>query len=275
MSETIRIIAHDGSALNLERCEEKLSCFCLYDAYEDYDAIASSDDVVTRKQFDAVNNAMKANLPPRPWQRFISPNPVPNLAAVPTDIDLIDSSDEDYVHARDGVRRVYEVLCSDPEISDMGSSKVCYLKRPRLIAISDSYVRSVVVGPDIALSKSDPKRGEKFADRGIRVLDTIRRIGVQNQEPLQNLQPYVNNLSVAGRPVRLSMGRIIDILLWVEVAIQKRNSLWTAWREGRLSPEIRCPRCGKPMVRRPRKDGSGEFYGCPRYPSCKGARSIS
>ncbi len=30
-----------------------------------------------------------------------------------------------------------------------------------------------------------------------------------------------------------------------------------------------CPRCGKPLVLRHRKDGSGSFYGCSGFPKCK------
>lgn len=42
---------------------------------------------------------------------------------------------------------------------------------------------------------------------------------------------------------------------------------------------ILCPRCGRPMSRRrergPGGSGSKDFYGCSRYPTCKGRREIA
>ena len=33
-----------------------------------------------------------------------------------------------------------------------------------------------------------------------------------------------------------------------------------------------CPKCGAPMVRRTRRSDGGEFWGCSRFPSCRGIR---
>lgn len=39
---------------------------------------------------------------------------------------------------------------------------------------------------------------------------------------------------------------------------------------------ILCPRCGRPMARRRERGTAGrEFYGCSRYPTCKGRREIA
>lgn len=35
-----------------------------------------------------------------------------------------------------------------------------------------------------------------------------------------------------------------------------------------------CPKCGTPMVLRTRRSDGGTFWGCPRYPSCRGIRNI-
>jgi hypothetical protein len=35
-----------------------------------------------------------------------------------------------------------------------------------------------------------------------------------------------------------------------------------------------CPKCGTPMVLRTRRSYGGTFWGCPRYPSCRGIRNI-
>lgn len=269
MNTDITVKKYDGSLLTIGRCEERLSCFVHYDAYEAYDAIASADERVTRKQFAAVHEAMKAFTKFDDWRQFVSPNSIPHLSDVPKDLDLIDSSDDDYASGRGAVRRVYETLCRSPRIDDMASSKVCYLKRPKLIAISDNYVRGILLGPDPRIPHDAPTRSSTLASRGLAVMDAVRSVGRLNAEALQRLFDYTLSLELPDGPVRLSKVRILDILLWTEVAAQK-HPIWTAWRNNRLDPRVTCPRCGKPMFPQKRKDGSKEFWACPRYPCCDG-----
>lgn len=40
------------------------------------------------------------------------------------------------------------------------------------------------------------------------------------------------------------------------------------------SSELACPTCGSPMVRRRRRSDGAEFWGCPRYPQCRGTRDL-
>jgi hypothetical protein len=35
----------------------------------------------------------------------------------------------------------------------------------------------------------------------------------------------------------------------------------------------RCPRCRAPMIERRRRDGGGRFWGCAKYPRCRGLRN--
>ncbi len=159
MVATITLTTVGGLRIVLSRCEDKLSDFCLHDAYGAYDRVATVDDIVTIQQFNAVNDAMKARTPVNAWKPFLAPNVIPVLPEVPKDLDLIDSPDMDYHAGRDTVRRVYEVLASRQYITDMAASKVLYLKRPSLIAISDSYVRRVLLGPDQPIDPQDPAGG--------------------------------------------------------------------------------------------------------------------
>ena len=36
-----------------------------------------------------------------------------------------------------------------------------------------------------------------------------------------------------------------------------------------------CPRCGSPMVKRTSRRNTGSFWGCPRYPACKGIHKVA
>jgi predicted RNA-binding Zn-ribbon protein involved in translation (DUF1610 family) len=291
MGATITLPTVGGPSMVLSRCEDKLRDFCLHDAYRAYDRIASVDDNVTMQQFNAVNDAMRARTPLNAWKPFLAPNVIPHLPQVPKHLDLIDSSDMDFHTGRASVRRVYEVLASRQYITDMAASKVCYLKRPTLIAISDSYVRRLLIGPDQPVAPQDPARGAKYADRGVAVMDAIRRLGHLNADPLRQLSAYVSTLKVDGQPVSLSKARILDILIWVEMAIKEGHFYWGTWGEdgsaapppawqpgtpapppGEAATDIACPKCGGKMVRR--TGPKGPFYGCSRYPGCKGTRSL-
>ena len=39
-----------------------------------------------------------------------------------------------------------------------------------------------------------------------------------------------------------------------------------------VNPDIHCPQCNAPMVKRQSQHGA--FWGCSRYPNCKGTRKI-
>jgi hypothetical protein len=186
---------------------------------------------------------------------------------------------------------VYEVLASCQYITDMAASKVCYLKRPSLIAISDSYVRRLLIGPDQPVLPQDSARGRKYADRGLAVMDAIRGVGKLNADTLRRLSAFVRTLRVDGEPVSLSKSRILDILIWVEMAIKEGHPFWGKWgvntpisspltREPETTaptwdagvPDLTCPKCGGKMLQR--TGPKGPFYGCSRYPECKGTRSV-
>ncbi len=291
MVATITLTTVGGLRMALSRCEDKLRDFCLHDAYRAYDRVAAVNDIVTMQQFNAVNDAMKARTPLNAWKPFLTPNVIPHLPQVPKNLDLIDSPDMDYHAGRENVRRVYEVLASRQYITDMAASKICYLKRPSLIAISDSYVRRLLLGPDQPIDPQDAARGAKYADRGIAVMDAIRHLGHLNADPLRQLWTYVHNLKVDGQPVSLSKARILDILIWVEMAIKEGHFYWSRWGEegpaapppnpqpetpatlpGEAPTDIACPKCGGNMVQR--TGPNGPFYGCSRFPACKGTRSF-
>ena len=36
-----------------------------------------------------------------------------------------------------------------------------------------------------------------------------------------------------------------------------------------------CPRCGSPMVKRTSRRNTGRFWGCPKYPACRGIRKMA
>lgn len=78
----------------------------------------------------------------------------------------------------------------------------------------------------------------------------------------------------AGKPITLVDGAILAQFVR---AVQPSSPAAIPPRPTRLgaSPSDACPRCGSPMVLRTAKRGASAgsaFYGCTKYPSCKGTR---
>jgi DNA topoisomerase-1 len=46
----------------------------------------------------------------------------------------------------------------------------------------------------------------------------------------------------------------------------------TSGRGARPDPSVVCPVCGAPMVKR--KGPRGEFWGCSKFPACRGSRKL-
>jgi len=195
-------------------CLGKLQHFIKHDAYYAYDVVGyqfeHETDRLRLELRDAMNKAMLARSKREAWQPFLD-IPLDELAAVPTQVDLIDSSNEEYIAAREALRSVYERLTNATWITDMAASKMLYLKRPKLVAISDSYTRA-------ALGVKDPSwrgyssRGTYYAARGMAVLDAARAVGQTNKGFLTELQRQLD-------PLRVEKVRIIDILVWADMAI--------------------------------------------------------
>jgi len=73
---------------------------------------------------------------------------------------------------------------------------------------------------------------------------------------------------------RSGSGTAADV---VNRAVVRARELATEWARGNLKMP-RCPKCGRPMSLRSRRDGSGEFWGCIGYGShracCNGTRQV-
>lgn len=82
----------------------------------------------------------------------------------------------------------------------------------------------------------------------------------------------------AGRNVRLIAGpELMEMIREARASIPREVSVAQRKRSPASSSTPACPRCGKPMVRREAKRGANAgraFYGCSRYPDCRGIVAI-
>lgn len=214
------------SGLRITNCLEKLREFCTNDAYPIYDLVgyqyAGTPDVFQPELLSAVNTAMRARSKRAAWLPFLGAT-LPALAAIPNNIDLIEASDEDYAKAKGAVGDCIHLLASAKWITDMAASKMLYLKRPQLIAISDSYVREAL---DIQepQTKTHPWRGPYCSARALAVMDAIREVGRATLDVLAHLQ---SRLLGRSEIAKVSNARIIDILVWADMAMI-RHIRWKA-----------------------------------------------
>jgi len=180
---------------------------------------------------------MRARAALAPWQALIGQR-VAELEEVPSHVDLITSPQQDVNTAIQAMVQLTRRITTQPGVTDMAVSKVFYLLRPRFVAISDSYVRLCLGVLDARIA--EPLNSGAFcAIRMERVLRGMRELGLQNAEALDELHAFSNQLAPVvpkmgpfkgvAVPVRLSRVRILDILLWTDVAVHG-SSPHPAWR---------------------------------------------
>ena len=208
----------------IENCLAKLDMFCKYDAYPKYDRAGYEHldeyDRFQRVLLTVTNGQMMARTSRKAWEPFLE-RPLPFLAELPRHVDLVESSDEDYQNARQKLHNCYIAITTVSGITDMAASKMLYLKRPRLVAISDSYVREAldILKPSI---RSDPRNAAFYTAQALSVSDAVRATGKYNFNSLEYFQKKLS-------PLEISKARIVDILIWVDKAIRNGNIHWSKW----------------------------------------------
>lgn len=224
-------------------CFAKLVHFVDKDAYLPYDYWITTRglqrDVISWDHVYAINNAMRARSSREGWGHFVGQT-VPELAAIPVDLDLIDGSEEDVCAALDALEIVARRISTAKGLTDMAASKVLYLMRPRLVAISDGYVRRCLGIPDTIIE--GPQKGVLAGRRLREVHEAMRVVGLLNHQALVALQaqllaelpvtrPAVGPFAGQSIPVILSKVRILDILLWSHYAIHGEipHIHWRQW----------------------------------------------
>lgn len=221
MKNTLTVLTSQGTLI-VENCLEKVQFFCSYDAFPAYDLIGQrnehDDDRFQLELLQAMNSAMRARSSRKAWEPLLDKS-LPVLGAIPTKVDLIESSDIEYAAVRESLHAYYLFTSQLSGITDMAASKMLFLKRPRLAAISDSYMRTAfwIAEPNL---QQFPWKAQYCAERALRVSDMSRCVGLANQTFLEWLQQEV-------APIVISKSRLIDILVWVDMAIRNGHLMWT------------------------------------------------
>lgn len=213
----------------IDHCKWKIQNFVEFDAYVGYDYASQehSSDLITDKHVYLMNSVMMARSSKSAWQKFVG-RPLPELTQIPRNADLIDDIDANLATALEALYSLVRRISGEKWLTDMAVSKVLYLLRPRFVAISDSYVRTCLGLPPVEIWPG-PHKGDECATRMLAVENAMRKLGHHNRDSLQELYEFTNSLppvipskgAFRGKsvPVVLSKLRVLDILLWMDVAI--------------------------------------------------------
>jgi Family of unknown function (DUF6308) len=204
-STTIRIARLDGGTLVLEAVS-LARAFFVSAGFEDFDRGAATTDPDRIETPDVVllNQVMRARTAHTNWESFVGA-PLPFLAAIPHDLDLIASSDAEWEQA-DSERLVRDAL--DALVGSRRGlavvTKLLHLKRPRLFPILDRLTVEML-GSGIPLAT-------QLSTRAARASELVMHLRVQgrcNELALRTAQERLRQ-----EDIDRSLVRILDSVLW-------------------------------------------------------------
>lgn len=196
----------------LRRLSRRVEVFCRIDAYARYDAAhIAQDDRIAERDIQGANG-IGAGIPTESWEP-ITRAPLPELAAIPRDADLLGVSDAAWQQEiRPLVARLLERLAEMPHVETPRATKVLYLKRPALVPVCDATLLAALTGS----SACEPAAG-------LRALDILRRIGRAHASVLDRAHAFVTGRGFGA----LTRVRVLEAALSME-ATGRYDALWDA-----------------------------------------------
>jgi hypothetical protein len=207
---TLRIARLDGGELLLDGLALARSFFSVDPSSV---AVGAYDSSAGRTGFGAIetgdvialNTTMRARTPHARWQPLFGAQ-LPWLAAIPVDLDLIET--EDQAWEATGAPELIEAALIGIVGVGRGVSvgtKMLHLKRPRLFPILDELVLQLL---GAGISPDAPP--EARARRAAVVVLHLRREGLKNSEALRAI-----SASLGESGCDRSLVRILDAVLWL------------------------------------------------------------
>jgi hypothetical protein len=165
---------------------------------------------ITTADIVAINTTMRARSPHSAWEVLTTgPDPLPWLAAIPTDATLFDASDGQWTTLRPALEAALAAAVA-PYRNLSVATKVLHLKRPQLFPVLDSLVLQQVGATGRAPTA---------------VLDHLRGIGRANRSALSVIRASLEKSAISRSQVR-----ILDALLWASHPAAGLTPKLGAWR---------------------------------------------
>jgi len=202
---TLRIARLDGGTLLLEAAS-LARAFFVSAGFEEFDrgAATTDPDKIETPDVALLNQVMRVRTAHANWDSFVGA-PLPFLAAIPHDLDLIASSDADWEQT-EGARLVRDAL--DALVGSRRGlavvTKVLHLKRPRLFPMLDRLVVEML-GSSIPTSAPSAAR----AGHASELVVHLRIQGRRNEPALRQTQELLRR-----ETIDRSLVRILDAVLW-------------------------------------------------------------
>jgi hypothetical protein len=176
------------------------------DSYDSVVAKAVDPNRITSSDITAINRTMRARSPHLAWSDLVGLELAPWLEAVPPELDLVETSDEDWqrFEAEQKIQGIFEAVLG-PHRALPVATKVLHIKRPRLFPIIDRLVAEMIGS---ALGEESFVR---MAEHGNRIMLHIRQ-QARLETNFKGLSQIRGLLAERGLP--RSLVRIIDGLLW-------------------------------------------------------------
>lgn len=171
----------------------------------------------------AINGSMAARAPEKWWGGLLDGARRPWLDAVDPTWDLLELPDVEWNehHVTDHVRAALEAMIGDHRGLSV-ATKLLHLKRPALVPILDSLVVDQLGGRGLA---------------GSVVIEQVRAEGRRNLDALKRIQDELATVDGAdGQPIRRSLVRILDVLLWATHPASALYPVLGGWRSEMFAP---------------------------------------
>jgi Family of unknown function (DUF6308) len=165
----------------------------------------------------AVNGSMATRMPDKWWIELLDGVPRPWLAALDPAWTLLDLSDAAWEegHVTDRLRAALKEMVGDHRGRSV-ATKLLHLKRPALVPILDSLVVDQLGGRGL---------------EGSALIEHVRAEGRRNLDALQSIQRELATIvGPDGQPIRRSLVRILDVLLWATHPASALFPVLGSWR---------------------------------------------
>jgi Family of unknown function (DUF6308) len=229
-STTVRIARLDGGILVLEAAS-LARAFFRSAGFDEFDrhAITTDPDTIEMLDVRLLNQVMRARTAPANWEEFAGA-PLPSLAAIPDDLDLIASSDAAWEQA-DGDRLVGDAL--DSLVGSRRGlavvTKLLHMKRPKLFPMLDRLVVEML-GSSISTAVPSAARAARASDLVLH----LRAQGRRNAPVLRRTQQLLRRDGIDR-----SLVRILDSVLWSSHPAARGRSVSNRTIECRVSGSIK------------------------------------
>ncbi len=213
---TLDVRRFDGTAQIIEDAARLLEAFFASErsslgdnSYDAWTTKTPADEVIVR-DIDVLNTSFAAQIwRTSLWEPLYTGAPLPWLAALRTDWDLIETPHDQWMDERIAERieaAILELVSAPGRGGVAQATKLLHLKRPRLVPELDALVRTALAAPNVELGPPAQR-----ASRANAIVEHLRGEGMRLAPQLRAIQDHLRS---SGDGIDRTLCRILDAALW-------------------------------------------------------------